>query len=146
MSGKDGNGVQRGDVFVLRASAARRWWARVFDGMFIVAAAAVVFAVAAVLADTGRVSDDVMVAALVFGYPVLLLIFGALYGCSSSPGQALLGVVSLRCHSGRRVGFWRGMCRYVSVGFFPITALIAILSILELPTSFYDEEIRVYRR
>ena len=145
VSGKDGNGVYRGAVFLPRASAARRWWARIIDGTFVVVLAAGV-AAGAVLAAAKGVADDPVMAATAFSvYPALLLVFGALYGCMRSPGQALTGVVSLRCDSGKRVGFWRGMFRYLGVGFLPVTAVLALMSFLDLPV-FFDESVRVYRR
>lgn len=145
VSGKDGNGVHRGGVFLLRASAARRWWARIIDAAIVVALFGAVVAALLVSGETVQLSDSAAGLTMFAAYPVLLLVLGALYGCTCSPGQALTGVVSLRCHSGKRVGFWRGMFRYLGIGLLPITAVLALGSLLDLPT-FNDEEVRVYRR
>src|SRR5699024_5952415 len=63
----------------------------------------------------------------------------------SSPGQALCGVVSLQTAHGRRVGFWRGMGRYLAIGFFPIALLLLVWIFLDAPASD-SAPIRVYRR
>ncbi|MEU3271193.1 RDD family protein [Saccharomonospora sp. NPDC006951] len=145
IAGPDGNGVRRGEVFLLRASAARRWWARIFDGVFVAVPAAAIIFTALVLGDRGQLSDSAGTILLFATYPAVLMIFGALYGCTCSPGQAMMGVVSLRSSSGSRVGFWRGMFRYLGVGLFPVTVVLLIMSILDMPVP-YDEPVRVYRR
>ncbi|OZM74694.1 hypothetical protein CFN78_00125 [Amycolatopsis antarctica] len=143
--GPDGNGVQRGEVFLFRASTARRWWARILDGVFVIVPAVAAVLGTAVLSDKGQLSDSIGMIVLFAAYPVMLVVGGALYGCSRSPGQAITGVVSLRSSSGHRVGFWRGTFRYLGVGFFPVTLVVMILSILDMP-DVYDEPVRVYRR
>lgn len=79
------------------------------------------------------------------GYPLMALVFGALYGCTVSPGQALCGVVTLK-HSGRRVGFWRGTTRYLGVAFFPVTIILLIWTIFDAPTLDLDPIDVYYRR
>ncbi|ASR35777.1 hypothetical protein BAY61_13055 [Prauserella marina] len=143
--GPDGNGVRRSEVFLFRAPAARRWWARIFDGLFVAVLAAILIGTAAVLDDKGHLSTNAGIIVFLGAYPAMLLLFGALYGCTRSPGQAMMGVVSLRSSSGRRVGFWRGMFRYLGVGFFPVTFVLLIVAILDMPVP-YDEPVRVYRR
>jgi threonine/homoserine/homoserine lactone efflux protein len=80
------------------------------------------------------ISLDAATGACLISYPLIVLVFGALYGCTVSPGQALCGVVSLQVAHGRRVGFWRGMGRYLAVGFFPIAITVVIWAFFDAPT------------
>src|SRR5699024_11310209 len=66
-------------------------------------------AIAFALYGVDVISIDAAAGMALITYPLMVLIFGALYGCTVSPGQALCGVVSLQTAHGRRVGFWRGM-------------------------------------
>ncbi len=139
------SGVWRHGRLLPPASAARRWWARILDALLTVVLT-VVIAVSAMLLQDAQVIDlDAATAAALLGCPVVLLFLGALYGCTVSPGQALLGVVSLRSADGRRVGLWRGMGRYLGVGLFPIALVVLILSFFDAP-SFGSAPIRVCRR
>lgn len=100
----------------LQATPGRRWVARVVDGV-LVTGLTIVLAVIALVAITDASIATVIVLA---AYPAALVVFGVLYGCTVSPGQLLTAVVSLRMWTGRRVGAWRGTCRYLGVGFAPL--------------------------
>src|SRR5699024_12731352 len=54
--------------------------------------------------DLDAISIDAAARVALITYPLMVLLFGALYGCTVSPGQALCGVVSLQTAHGRRVG------------------------------------------
>lgn len=139
--GPDGNGVWRAGRFFGRASGPRRWSGRILDALF----AAIL--TAAALGIANAVDGDLALTGFV-AYPASFLFLGALYGCTCSPGQAIAGVVSLRSSSGRRVGFWRGMLRYLFVGLLPISVIMLIWAALDGGGSVPggEEAIRVYRR
>ncbi|WP_181272716.1 RDD family protein [Brevibacterium oceani] len=139
------NGTLRNGQLLPPAPASRRRWARVLDAVFVLALTALIATAALSLEGAGVVSIDAATAAALISYPFALLVFGALYGCTVSPGQALTGVVSLQKDLGRRVGFGRGMGRYLAVGFFPIVIVLVIWTILDAPT-IDTVPIRVYRR
>ncbi|UVI35562.1 RDD family protein [Brevibacterium spongiae] len=126
------------------APPTRRWWARTLDAVFVLFFTGMLIGIALALTAVNIISIDGATKVALISYPLMALIFGALYGCTVSPGQALCGVVTLK-HSGRRVGFWRGMSRYVAVAFFPITILLAIWTIFDAPTMDLDP-IDVYYR
>src|SRR5699024_709930 len=90
-------------------------------------------AIAFALYGVDVISIDAAAGMALITYPLMVLIFGALYGCTVSPGQALCGVVSLQTAHGRRVGFWRGMGRYLAIGFFPIALLLLVWVFLDAP-------------
>lgn len=139
------NGTLRNGELLHPASTGRRWWARILDAVFVVVLSVLIAITALSLEWAGLISIDAATAAALIGYPFALLLFGALYGCTVSPGQALTGVVSLQKDMGRRVGFWRGMGRYLAIGFFPIVLVVLIWSILDAP-SIDSVPIKVYRR
>lgn len=126
------------------APSGRRWWARILDAVFVLFFTGMVIGIAVALTGVNIISLDAATGAALASYPLMALVFGALYGCTVSPGQALCGVVTLK-HSGRRVGFWRGMTRYFAVAFFPITILLFIWTIFDAPTMDLDP-IDVYDR
>lgn len=139
------DGAQRNGALLHPASASRRWWARVLDAVFALLLSAIIAIAAFALYGVNLISIDAATAAALISYPFALLLFGALYGCTASPGQAMTGVVSLQQGIGRRVGFWRGMGRYLAIGFFPIVLVVVIWSILDAPT-IDSVPIKVYRR
>jgi hypothetical protein len=139
------NGTLRNGELLHPASTGRRWWARILDAVFIVVLTAIMAITAISLEGAGTISIDAATAAALIGYPLALLLFGALYGCTASPGQALTGVISLQKDLGRRVGFWRGMGRYLAIGFFPIALLVVVWSIFDAPT-IDSVPTKVYRR
>ena len=112
------------------APSVRRWWARILDAVFVLFFTGLVIGIALALTAVNIISIDDATKVALISYPLMALVFGALYGCTVSPGQALCGVVTLK-HSGRRVGFWRGMSRYVAVAFFPITIVVLIWALLQ---------------
>ena len=140
VTGPNGNCVVRGGRYHYRATKGRAWAARLIDAVLLVALTAGVIG-ASVSTLPATTSDDLKAALMVLPYPVFAILLGMLYGTMCSPGQAVCGVVSLRCRSGRRVGAWRGMWRYLAIAFFPVTLLAA----LDLPTT-WEEDIRVYDR
>lgn len=127
------------------APSGRRWWARILDAIFVLFCTGTVVGVAIALAGINIISLDAATGAALASYPLMALVFGALYGCTVSPGQALCGVVSLK-HSGRRVGFWRGMWSYLGVAFFPITIVLLIWTFFDAPTFDLDPVDVYYRR
>lgn len=127
------------------APSVRRWWARILDAVFVLFCTGTVVGVAIALAGINIISLDAATGAALASYPLMALVFGALYGCTVSPGQALCGVVTLK-HSGRRVGFWRGMVHYVAVAFFPITIVLLIWTFFDAPTMDLDPIDVYYRR
>ncbi|TNM55886.1 RDD family protein [Brevibacterium sediminis] len=127
------------------APLVRRWWARVLDAIFVLFCTGTVVGVAIALAGIKIISLDAATGVALISYPLMALVFGALYGCTVSPGQALCGVVTLK-HSGRRVGFWRGTTRYLAVAFFPITVVLLIWTIFDAPTFDLDPIDVYYRR
>ncbi|MGO2036497.1 MAG: RDD family protein [Brevibacterium sp.] len=139
------NGTLRNGELLYPASTGRRWRARILDAVFVVVLTALIAITALSLEGAGVISIDAATAAALIGYPFALLLFGALYGCTASFGQALTGVVSLQKDMGRRVGYWRGMGRYLAIGFFPIVLVALIWSILDAP-SIDSVPIKVYRR
>ncbi|WP_309131382.1 RDD family protein [Brevibacterium sp.] len=140
-----GHGTWRRGQLLRPASATRRWWARIIDALLILVLTSVTAVTAMSLYGATVLSLDAATAAALLSYPAVLLLFGALYGCTLSPGQAMMGVVSLRTHDGRRVGFWRGMGRYLGVGLFPIALVVLIWTLFEA-TSFGSAPIRVCQR
>ena len=112
------------------APSVRRWWARILAAVFVLFFTGLVIGIALALTAVNIISIDDATKVALISYPLMALVFGALYGCTVSPGQALCGVVTLK-HSGRRVGFWRGMSRYVAVAFFPITIVVLIWALLQ---------------
>src|SRR5699024_2541300 len=102
-------------------------------------------AIAFALYGADVISIDAAAGMALITYPLMVLIFGALYGCTVSPGQALCGVVSLPTAHGRRVGFWLGLGRYLAIGFFPIALLLLVWVFLDAP-AVVSAPIRVYRR
>ena len=139
------NGTLRNGVLLQPASTSRRWWARILDAVFVLVFTGVVIGIALALSAVGLISLDAATGVCLASYPLMALVFGALYGCTVSPGQALCGVVSLQADFGRRVGFWRGMGRYLAVAFFPITVLAVLWTFLDAPT-FDSVPIKVFRR
>ena len=135
----------RDGVLLPPASTSRRWWARILDAVFILMFTGFIIAIAFALYGVDVISIDAAVGVALITYPLMVLLFGALYGCTVSPGQALCGVVSLQTAHGRRVGFWRGMGRYLAIGFFPIALLLLVWIFLDAPASD-SAPIRVYRR
>ncbi|WP_262775104.1 RDD family protein [Brevibacterium permense] len=126
------------------APSGRRWWARVIDAIFVLFCTGMLIGIALALTGINIVSLDAATGVALASYPLMALVFGALYGCTVSPGQVLCGVVTLK-HSGRRVGFWRGTTRYLAVAFFPITAVLLIWTFFDAPTMDLDS-IDVYDR
>ena len=126
------------------APSVRRWWARILDAVFVIFLTGMLFGIVFALVGINIISIDGATAIALISYPLIALFFGALYGCTVSPGQALCGVVTLK-HSGRRVGFWRGMTRYAAVAFFPITIVIVVWTFFDAPTMDLDP-IDVYLR
>ena len=126
------------------APSVRRWWARILDAVFVLFFTGLVIGIALALTAVNIISIDDATKVALISYPLMALVFGALYGCTVSPGQALCGVVTLK-YSGRRVGFWRGMSRYVAVAFFPITIVLLIWTFFDAPTMDLDP-IDVYCR
>jgi hypothetical protein len=139
------NGTWRTGVFLPPASTSRRWWARILDALFVLILTGLIIGIAMALSGVGVISLDAAVGVSLISYPIMVLLFGALYGCTVSPGQALCDVVSLQIAHGRRVGFWRGMGRYLSVGFFPIALLLLLWTFLDAPATDWVP-IRVFRR
>ena len=135
----------RDGVLLPPASTSRRWWARILDTVFILMFTGFIIAIAFALYGVDVISIDTAVGVALITYPLMVLLFGALYGCTVSPGQALCGVVSLQTAHGRRVGFWRGMGRYLAIGFFPIALLLLVWVFLDAP-AVDSAPIRVYRR
>lgn len=127
------------------APSVRRWWARILDAVFVLFFTGVVIGIALALTAVNIISIDNATKVALISYPLMALVFGAFYGCTFSPGQALCGVVTLK-HSGRRVGFWRGMTRYVAVAFFPITIVLSVWMFFDAPTMDLDPIDVYYRR
>lgn len=114
------------------------------DAVFVLVLTGLIIGVGLALAGANLISLDAATGAALFSYPLMTMVFGALYGCTVSPGQALCGVVSLKT-GGRRVGFWRGMGRYLAVAFFPVTIVGFIWTFLDAP-SFELDPIEVFSR
>ncbi|MEY8570403.1 MULTISPECIES: RDD family protein [Brevibacterium] len=140
-----GPGPWRNRGPLIPAPSVRRWWARILDAVFVLFFTGMFIGIALTLSAVNIISVDDAAKVALISYPLMALVFGVLYGCTVSPGQALCGVVTLK-HSGRRVGFWRGMTRYVAVAFFPITILLLIGSLLDAPTIDLDPIDVYYRR
>ncbi|WP_209323935.1 RDD family protein [Brevibacterium renqingii] len=138
-------GTLRNGMLLPPASTSRRWWARILDAVFVVTFTGFLIGFAFALYGVNVISIDAATGVALISYPLLVLLFGALYGCTVSPGQALCGVVSLQTAHGRRVGFWRGMGRYLAIGFFPIALLLLVWVFLDAP-AIDSAPIRVYRR
>ncbi|WP_209370945.1 RDD family protein [Brevibacterium renqingii] len=138
-------GTLRNGMLLPPASTSRRWWARILDAVFVVTFTGFLIGFAFALYGVNVISIDAATGVALISYPLLVLLFGALYGCTVSPGQALCGVVSLQTAHGRRVGFWRGMGRYLAIGFFPIALLLLVWVLLDAP-AIDSAPIRVYRR
>ncbi|MCS4592977.1 RDD family protein [Brevibacterium sediminis] len=141
----NGPGPWRSRSPLTPAPLVRRWWARVLDAIFVLFCTGTVVGVAIALAGIKVISLDAATGVALASYPLMALVFGALYGCTVSPGQALCGVVTLK-HSGRRVGFWRGTTRYLAIAFFPITVVLLIWTIFDAPTLDLDPIDVYYRR
>ncbi|WP_434591660.1 RDD family protein [Brevibacterium sp. 1718] len=141
----NGPGPWRNRSPLTPAPLVRRWWARVLDAIFVLFCTGTVVGVAIALAGIKIISLDAATGVALASYPLMALVFGALYGCTVSPGQALCGVVTLK-HSGRRVGFWRGTTRYLAIAFFPITVVLLIWTIFDAPTLDLDPIDVYYRR
>lgn len=139
------DGTHRNGVLVQQASPTRRWGARILDALFVLVSTGLIIGIALALSAANVISLDAATGACLISYPLVVLFFGALYGCTVSPGQALCGVVSLQVDHGRRVGFWRGMGRYLAVGFFPIASTVVIWSFFDAPT-IDSVPIKVFRR
>ena len=135
----------RNGILLPPASTSRRWWARILDAFFVLVFTGFIIGLAFALYGADAISIDAAARVALITYPLMVLLFGALYGCTVSPGQALCGVVSLQTAHGRRVGFWRGMGRYLAIGFFPIALLLLVWIFLDAPASD-SAPIRVYRR
>lgn len=127
------------------APSVRRWWARILDAVFVLFCTGMLIGIALALAAVNIISIDDATKVALISYPLMALVFGVLYGCTVSPGQALCGVVTLK-HSGRRVGFWRGTTRYLAVAFFPVTVVLLIWTIFDAPTLDLDPIDVYYRR
>lgn len=139
------DGTYRNGALLPQASPTRRRWARILDALFVFVATGLMIGMALALSAANVISLDAATGACLISYPLMVLVFGALYGCTVSPGQALCGVVSLQVDHGRRVGFWRGMGRYLAVGFFPIAITVVIWSFFDAPT-IDSVPIKVFRR
>lgn len=139
------NGRVRNDGPLQQVPTSRRWWARILDAVFVLVSTGLIIGIALALFAAGMISIDVATGVSLITYPLMVLVFGALYGCTFSPGQALCGVVSRQADSGRRVGFWRGMGRYLGVGFFPLALLLLLWNFFDAPT-FDSVPIKVFRR
>ena len=137
-------GILRNGMLLPPASTSRRWWARILDAVFVVTFTGFLIGFAFALYGVNVISIDAATGVALISYPLMVLLFGALYGCTVSPGQALCGVVSLQTAHGRRVGFWRGMGRYLAIGFFPIALLLLVWVFLDAP-AIDSAPIRVYR-
>ncbi|GAA1512864.1 RDD family protein [Brevibacterium permense] len=140
-----GHGPWRNRSPLTPAPSVRRWWARILDAVFVLFCTGMLIGIALALAAANIISIDDATKVAFIGYPLMALVFGALYGCTVSPGQALCGVVTLK-HSGRRVGFWRGTTRYLAVAFFPVTIILLIWTIFDTPTLDLDPIDVYYRR
>ncbi|SDS10636.1 RDD family protein [Brevibacterium siliguriense] len=127
------------------APSVRRWWARILDAVFVLLFSGLVIGIALALTTVNIISIDDAAKVALISYPLMALVFGALYGCTLSLGQVLCGVVTLK-HSGRRVGLWRGMTRYLAVAFFPITVVLLIWILFDAPTMDLDPIDVYYRR
>lgn len=121
------------------ATSERRWAARLIDAALIVGVT--VMCGALFVSASGDLGVGIVLA--VPGYVATLVFFGVLYGCMASPGQALVGVVSLRAWTGRRVGAWRGAWRYLGVGLAPLWVVVLIA---DSWNAGYDEPVRVVFR
>ncbi|MGM0697956.1 MAG: RDD family protein [Actinomycetota bacterium] len=141
----NGSGPWRNRGPLTPAPSVRRWWARILDAVLVLFCTGTVVGVAIALAGIKVISLDAATGVALASYPLMALVFGALYGCTVSPGQALCGVVTLK-HSGRRVGFWRGTTRYLAIAFFPITVVLLIWTIFDAPTLDLDPIDVYYRR
>src|SRR5699024_5888610 len=86
----------RDGVLLPPASTSRRWWARILDTVFILMFTGFIIAIAFALYGVDVISIDAAVGVALITYPLMVLLFGALYGCTVSPGQALCGVMSLQ--------------------------------------------------
>lgn len=139
------DGTYRNGMLLPPASASRRWWARVLDALFVLLCTGAIIGMALALSAANVISLDAAARVGLISYPLMVLVFGALYGCTVSPGQALCGVVSLQVDHGRRVGFWRGMGRYLAIGFFPIAIALVIWTFFDAPT-IDSVPIKVFRR
>src|SRR5699024_4801384 len=125
----------RNGILLPPASTSRRWWARILDAFFVLVFTGFIIGLAFALYGADAISIDAAARVALITYPLMVLLFGALYGCTVSPGQALCGVVSLQTAHGRRVGFWRGMGRDLAIGFFPIALLLLVWICLDAPAS-----------
>ncbi|SMX67177.1 RDD family protein [Brevibacterium iodinum ATCC 49514] len=98
-----GHGPWRNRDPLTPAPSGRRWWARILDAVFVLFFTGTVVGVAIALTGVNIISLDAATGVALAIYPLMALVFGALCGCTVSPGQALCGVVTHK-HSGRRVG------------------------------------------
>lgn len=129
------------------ASAPRRVLARLVDALLVLVLTGGSLAALIQVNDRGLIGDAASAAAIVGAYALWLGLLGALYGRRLSPGQALLGVESLLETTLRRVGAWRGVGRYLTVGFFPLSVIWLVLAWFETPApSEHRARVRVYRR
>lgn len=111
------------------ASAGRRWTGRIIDAVLVLLVVLTVLGVTMVLQDQGRIGIDLALGLTLGTYLLVLIVFGGLYGRQHSPGQAIAGVVSVQMIRQNRVGFWRGIGRYLAVGFFPVLLVALVLSL-----------------
>ncbi|AZU01823.1 hypothetical protein CXR29_14905 [Brevibacterium linens] len=79
------NGTLRNGVLLQPASTSRRWWARILDAVFVLVFTGVVIGIALALSAVGVISLDAATGVCLASYPLMALVFGALYGCTVSP-------------------------------------------------------------
>lgn len=83
----NGPGPWRSRSPLTPAPLVRRWWARVLDAIFVLFCTGTVVGVAIALAGIKVISLDAATGVALASYPLMALVFGALYGCTVSPAR-----------------------------------------------------------
>lgn len=125
-----------------QASTGQRWWARIIDAVIILLVSSGSAALGYASEPLASDATATALMAFVLAYGVMVPLLGLLYGWGAGLGQMMTRVKSRRTSDGRRVGGFRGMMRYLGIGFLPL----AIYSLLDAPTLWHDEIVVFKRR
>src|SRR5699024_2626989 len=95
----------RNGILLPPASTSRRWWARILDAFFVLVFAGFIIGLAFALYGADAISIDAAARVALITYPLMVLLFGALYGCTvfSRPSTVRSRVPADRSWQTRRV-------------------------------------------
>jgi hypothetical protein len=138
VSGRPVRQFTAGGYFV-EVGGARHFWGRVLDGVVYLAAFVVLVLLAFAVRGAMRNSLSLMELGYndVFFYVLLSVLwflglygYGMVWGSVGTWGDRAAGMRSLKLADGTQAGAWRGGWRAVAWSFFPVFAVMAIVSAL----------------